>query len=239
MIKLRILAVAFGLAAPLAIPAAASAEGVGSAILVELFTSQGCHSCPPADAHLGELAGRDGVAALSMHVDYWDYLGWRDSFGSRAFTKRQYGYRENFGARAVYTPQMVINGRLEAVGSRTRDVAAALEAAAAVPPVLEIAIKRDGGMLKATLMPGETRTPGIVWVARYSKSETVDISRGENRGKTLTYHNVVKSLERIGAWAGTAEETVMLPQPDPGEGVAVWVQAGETGPVHSASYYER
>jgi len=217
---------------------AAGATATGQTVLVELYTSQGCYSCPPADAYLADLAKREDVTALSLHVDYWDYLGWTDSFGRPAHTDRQYAYRDALGTRSVYTPQMVIQGVHDAVGSRPADVTRAIDASMKTLDAVRIRITRDKGMLKATLSPAAEATPGIVWVARYSVAETVEIPRGENAGKTLTYHNVVDSLEQIAVWQGRGAETVMLPQPGSGEGVAVWVQAGGVGPVFAAAHYE-
>jgi hypothetical protein len=214
------------------------AGGVQSAVLVELFTSQGCASCPPADALLGELSERDGTVALSLHVDYWDYLGWQDSFAQAECTERQYAYRDSLGTRSVYTPQIVVHGARDVVGSRRGEVTEAIAAARAASPVMEIAILPDGGMLEAELRPVGGAAPGVVWVARYRQKATVEIARGENAGRTITYHNVVQSIERIGDWPGTTSERVMLPQPGAGEGVAVWVQADGTGRVRAAAAYE-
>lgn len=228
---------AFGLSALLVLaPVTPRAEPV----LVELFTSQGCSACPPADAVLARLAERADVVALSLHVDYWDYLGWRDSFASPEMTARQYAYRGALGTRVVYTPQMVIEGRADVVGSRDEAVGAAVEAALAEPDAARIRIYSDGGMLKADLLPGAADGPsgGTVWVARYERKATVEVARGENRGRALDYANVVESLERIGDWPGRDAEAVMLPQPGPGEGIAVWVQSAGTGPVIAAAKHE-
>ncbi|MEM9148114.1 MAG: DUF1223 domain-containing protein [Pseudomonadota bacterium] len=207
---------------------------------MELFTSQGCSSCPPADAALGELAKRADVVALSLHVDYWDYLGWRDTFASRANTKRQYAYRESFGARVVYTPQMVIQGVGDAVGSRGAHVADLISMAKekAVYATLDLATAGEG--LVARLLPIEgASVAGVIWVARYVRSRSVDIGRGENRGRQITYHNVVESLENEGSWEGRAPWELALDPPGQGEGVAVWLQEGRTGPIFAAAKFER
>ncbi len=217
---------------------AAPAQAGGNVVVVELYTSQGCSSCPPADEVLAQLSGRDDVIALSLHVDYWDYLGWRDTFAQRRFTQRQYAYRDAWSNRVVYTPQMVVQGRRDVTGNRTDDLAAAIAAAQQVEPPVKVTIERQGGMLKCRIEPGAEPTVGVVWIAKYTLSATVEISRGENAGRTITYMNVVNSLNRIGTWAGTEPEEVAMPQPEPGEGVAIWIQAGDAGPILAAARIE-
>lgn len=202
-------------------------------VLVELFTSQGCSSCPPADRVLGDLAGRDGVIALSFHVDYWDYLGWQDTFADPEHTARQQGYRDAWGERVVYTPQAVVQGRTSP-SAVSKDAIERAVAAVNGHDGASVRIAEEDGMLKARLTPGGSPRPCTVWIARYSAREEVAVERGENAGRTLTYHNVVLGLDRIGEWDGTSPETVMLPQPAPGEGVALWLQDGPGGPVLAA-----
>jgi hypothetical protein len=208
------------------------------AVVVELFTSQGCNTCPPADAVLAELSGRDDLIALSLHVDYWDYLGWRDTFAQRRFTQRQVAYRDAWQKSVVYTPQMVIHGRRDVAATRTGEIDAAIDAARSGDAPVSLAILDQGGMLKCRIEPGPEPVTGTVWIAKYSLRTTVDIGRGENAGRTLTYANVVRSLNRIGDWSGAEPEEVAMPQPDPGEGVAVWIQAGESGPIFAAAKIE-
>ncbi len=176
-------------------------------IVVELFTSQGCSSCPPADKLLGELAGQKNIIPLSMNVDYWDYLGWRDTLGSPEHTKRQKQYAANRGTRQVYTPQMVINGHLNVVGSRRDQVMRTLKQATAkterVP--MEISTKGDEVIINV----GENKnipTPqkATVWVLMTSQEVFVPIKRGENSGKKITYHNVVRQIIPVGMWEGKA-----------------------------------
>jgi hypothetical protein len=221
-----------------AVQAQGQTQADGNTVVVELYTSQGCNSCPPADDVLAQLSGRDDVIALSLHVDYWDYLGWRDTFAQHQFTQRQIAYREAWRNSVVYTPQMVVQGRDDVVGSRADDLAAAIAAAQQVEPPIKVSIERQGGMLKCRIEPGAARTVGIVWIAKYTLSETVEIDRGENAGRTITYRNVVNSLNRIGSWAGIEPEEVAMPQPGPGEGVAIWIQAGEAGPILAAAKIE-
>ena len=216
-------------------PAAVADE---APVLVELFTSQGCSSCPPADKLLGELSQRDDLIALSLHVDYWDYLGWRDTFAQRRFTERQIAYRDAWHENVVYTPQMVIHGLRDVRRLRRDELAAAIAAARETEAPVSVSIERQGGMLKCRIEPGPEHAVGVIWIAKYTLNETVPVGRGENAGRTLTYHNVVTSLNRIGAWAGTATEDVAMPQPEPGEGVAIWLQAGEGGPILTAAKIE-
>jgi hypothetical protein len=207
-------------------------------VVIELFTSQGCSSCPPADEVLAQLSQRDDLIALSLHVDYWDYLGWRDTFAQRRFTERQVAYRDAWHESVVYTPQMVVHGLRDVKPPLRQGLATAIAAAREADAPVSVAIERQGGMLKCRIEPGPERVVGIVWIAKYTKSATVPIRRGENAGRTLTYHNVVTSLNRIGVWAGTAAEDVAMPQPEPGEGVAIWLQAGQGGPILAAAKIE-
>ena len=215
-------------------PAALAADNV---VLVELFTSQGCSSCPPADEALGALAERDDVLALSLHVDYWDYLGWRDTFGSPAHTQRQKAYRDYMNARVIYTPQVVVQGEHDVLGSRPDLIDTAISRSAGATPPTSIAIREDGGMLKAALSVSTQPRPCTIWIASYDRAKTVAIQRGENAGRSITYHNVVQNLMRVGAWKGTSVQDIALPQPAPGTGVAIWVQDDATGRIITASFH--
>lgn len=207
-------------------------------VMVELYTSQGCSSCPPADAYLGELTKRPDVIALSLHVDYWDYLGWQDTLAQQGFTRRQIAYRDARGDRVVYTPQMVIQGSESIVGSDRDAVAAAIDAALATPPEASIRVVGKQGMLEAELLPGTDPMDATLWFAIYSRAETVDIRRGENSGMRITYNNVVTSLGRIGPWDGRQKATMVVPQPDVGEGIALWLQYGQAGQIFAATKFE-
>lgn len=207
--------------------------------MVELFTSQGCNACPPADRLLGKLADREDVVALSFHVDYWDYLGWRDTFASPMHTERQRRYREAWDERVIYTPQAVVQGQIVVPATDLKALETAIERAADFGTEHTIHIDGREGMLEAVLSPMEMERPCTIWIAKYSVSETVAVGRGENAGKELTYHNVVTSLDRIGDWDGEDAETVVLPQPEKGEGVAVWLQMGPGGPVLAAASHAR
>ncbi len=212
--------------------------------VVELFTSQGCYSCPPAEAFLGELASRDGVLPLEFHVDYWDKLvygaagKWKDVFSSPWATRRQQNYNMSIrGSARVYTPQMVVDGRSEMIGTHRRDVLSSIrKASRAKHPRIEIMIKHrsEGGF--AISLDGAATEPSAVWFVRYIKAQTTEVLAGENKGKTLISHNIVTELRRLGDWKGqmtTLELTdVTL---DDNQGCAVIVQSESLGPIFGAA----
>jgi hypothetical protein len=198
--------------------------------VVELFTSQGCSSCPPANANLIELRGRPDVLALSFSVTYWDRLGWKDVFGQEKFTERQVVYEPALGERGPFTPQMVINGRTSLVGNRLADVESALAAASPgeSPPISIRARKVEIGA-------GSPGNGADVWVAFYEPDVIeVAVKRGENTGHTLAHTNVVRDLVRIGVWNGVAAE-FPLPSARAGLKTAVLVQEPNGGPIRSAA----
>jgi hypothetical protein len=173
-------------------------------ILVELFTAQGCASCGVADSMIGKLAERPNVLALTWSVDYWDYLGWKDTFAKPEFTDRQRAYDKRFGLQDVYTPQVIVGGAAQTSGDSATDVRAlvdkALRAKAAGP---RIRILPSG---RVTVGAGDRRAGTFdVWLIRYNpKAQDVEITDGDNRGKTVSGHNVVRELVRLGAWRGAA-----------------------------------
>ena len=192
------------LALPLAAGLAATALAAEVRSVVELFTSQGCSSCPPADKLLGELAGRPDVLAISFPVDYWDYLGWKDTLASPANTNRQKAYSIARGDRQVYTPQVVVNGTVHVVGSNGRQI----EAALANSPPLPVPITMVAGTDATTVTVGDAPSPGnargTIWLAMYDDPVTVPIARGENTGRSVTYYNVVRKIRPIAMWKGKA-----------------------------------
>ncbi len=235
--KVQILALAALALLSLGLRAPAQAEE--TPVVVELYTSQGCSSCPPADETLAALAGRDDVIALAMHVDYWDYLGWRDTFAQRAFTERQSGYRDAQRRNVLYTPQMIVQGSREISGLEPSRLREAIEHAGRADPPARLTLQREGGMLKCLIEPrAGVSGSGTVWIAKYTLRSSVRIDRGENAGTTATYVNVVNSLNRIGTWSGEEIEDVAMPQPGPGEGVAIWLQDGASGPILAAAKLE-
>ncbi len=218
---------------------AALAEG-RPPILVELYTSQGCNSCPPADKALKALAKRADVVPLSLHVDYWDYLGWRDTFARHAHTERQHRYRAALGERAVYTPQVVVQGQEGVVGSKAETVDAAIAAAKtrASPARISLQAGPEGFAAEVAPVGDGAAGPLRVYRAVYDLERRVKIGRGENRGRTLAYANVVRELEAVAEWDGTAPARYEIAPPGPGQGVAVWLQRGAAGPVLCAAKHE-
>jgi hypothetical protein len=193
------------------LPVTAAAAPPAPPVVVELFTSQGCSSCPPADALLGELSRtQPGLLALDFHVDYWDRLGWRDPFSLAAATQRQRGYAQRLGSE-VYTPQLVVDGRLQMVGSDRAAVAQALDSArqARRPPV-QMRLSRDAEGLAAEVAAGSGE--GELWLVGFDDAHTTPVGRGENAGRTLAEVNVVRSLQRVGTWSGAAVQ-LALPAP--------------------------
>lgn len=225
----RLLSLIGAAALTFATPQTAAAD-----VLVELYTSQGCSSCPPADEDLADLAKRPGVIALSLHVDYWDYLGWKDSFSDPAFTQRQRSYAQTAGSKMIYTPQMVIAGKDFVVGSKAMRVLDSVMAHAKQEPRVSIELSRSGSdlVIEASAV-AQVPTEMAVFLVQYSPSETVKIHRGENAGSVITYHNVVKSWTQIGSWDGAAplqmSGAVSTEMP-----AVVIVQDGVSGPVLAA-----
>jgi hypothetical protein len=218
----------------LCVPAAASAQR--SPVLVELFTSQGCSSCPPADAILAEIAGRPGVVALALHVDYWDYLGWRDSFGQAAHSRRQRAYAKAAGSRSIYTPQMIVQGVDRVVGADYDEVTRLIAAHQARPPAAALEAVRDGRRLRIRVTPASPAGAGAseVYVVRFLPRERVAIAHGENAGHEIDYTNIVTDWTPVARWDGRsdAELALDIAGPDP---VAVIVQRERLGPVVTAA----
>lgn len=240
---LRSAAWAAALFAGLAAGPAASAAPAPT--VVELFTSQGCSSCPPADALLGQLAGRADIVALAYHITYWDRIGWPDPFGTRWGTARQVAYTKALGGDTLYTPEMVIDGRRDVAGSRSGEVDQALAESRTRRGRLAIAVKPAvGGGLTVTLPAGPApATPAAVLVARTLSHRTTRVGAGENGGRTLNDYAIVVSLDRIGSWDGEAATLTVPPaRPDARfgapDGAAVLVQAldpaGTPGPILAA-----
>lgn len=218
----------------------AGAGRAGTPVVVELFTSQGCSSCPPADAFLGELASRSDVIALAFHIDYWDYIGWKDPFANPAWTERQHAYKRALGLHMVYTPQMVIDGRVDAIGSEQATVNDAITAAAAQDDKVALSITEQGeGHYKVALpaAPSTQGLPATVWLVVFDHQQVTPVAKGENAGATLTDHNIVRELRPIGSWSGTAQElTLDLDEAAmTGKGCAVIVQSDSAGPILGAA----
>jgi len=183
----------------------ALAQGRDTPVVVELFTSQGCASCPPADALMVDLAGQPGVIALALHVDYWDYLGWEDSFANPAFTQRQKRYARAAGAKMIYTPQMIVSGADRVQGNRPDEVRARIAAHLAKAPRVVLRVTRSGGVVTIEAEADPPLDKGaVVQLVRFRPEETVTITRGENAGREVTYRNIVTDWSAVADWTGTA-----------------------------------
>jgi hypothetical protein len=193
-------------------------------IVVELFTSEGCSSCPPADALLAELAQRPDVLALSFHVDYWDRLGWKDPFSSREATERQNRYATLLDLATVYTPQIVVDGRWQAVGSDRADVEQALDRARSNRRDLPVTLALDHGQAKIALDPGSDGVAASVLLIGFDRRHVTAVKRGENSGRTLAHVDVVRGLEEI---ARLSAGDIAVPIPWPCDRVAAVVQAAD------------
>ena len=207
----------------LAMGLGAGARAQDRPVVVELFTSQGCSSCPPAEAVLAKLAERRGdVLALAFHVDCWERLGWTDPYSSPEATGRQRAYAASFGSTRVYTPQMVIDGRRDVVGSNRLRVLAAIDAAAAeAVPAVPLRVARDGEALAIAV--GAGTGSGRALLVSFDPRQETAVPRGENAGRTIAQANVVRSLAWVAEWEGQAI-TFARPVP-PGEEVALILQA--------------
>jgi hypothetical protein len=176
--------------------------------VIELFTSQGCSSCPAADKLLGDLSRDPSLVTMSLPVDYWDYLGWKDTLALHGHSVRQRAYAEARGDREVYTPQVVINGIVHVLGSDKAAIEKAIAQTRRNPAVLALPVVMtiDGGKVTVSVPGGmgEQRN-GEVWLCPITSKISVDIGRGENHDRTLTYHNVVRRWLKLGDWNGTAE----------------------------------
>lgn len=209
-----------------------------SPVVVELFTSQGCSSCPPADAYFGaELAGREDVIALALHVDYWDYLGWKDHFANPAFTKRQKLYARAAGHRMIYTPQIIIGGRDHVVGNEPMEVSGLIKAHLAADSPVAVRMEREGERVEIEASATEAPGPMIVHLVRYQSQENVTIKRGENAGRTLSYANIVTDWHVLAEWDGRAPLHIEVPAPGDAP-VVVLVQSKGHGPIWAAARVE-
>lgn len=231
---------AAAVAAALAVfPAAAGEIRTNPRAVVELFTSQGCSSCPKADEKFAELQARGDVIALAWHVDYWDYIGWPDTFGAAANSDRQRAYAQSWGSSRIYTPQLIVNGLKGVVGSREKDVEGALaEARLDLPVTLEL----KGDMLKVSVAARPGAGAAVVWLVTYKDHASVVIERGENAGKTIDYAQIVTGKQILGAWDGSEGTELKLPvselSANGSNGAVILVQSenkGLPGPILGAA----
>jgi len=173
--------------------------------VIELFTSQGCSSCPPADQLLGRFADDPAIVAMSLPIDYWDYLGWKDTLALPDNTARQRGYARARGDM-VYTPQVVVNGKAPVPGANEPAIAQALTETRSDPSILvvPVGLKLSGDELAINIPAGSIANGAQIWLCGLTSSMPVTIERGENRGHTLTYHNVIRHRLKLGNWTGAA-----------------------------------
>ncbi len=215
--------------------------------VVELFTSQGCSSCPPADKILGDLANDPSIIAMSMPIDYWDYLGWKDTLADSRFTARQRAYSSVRGDREVYTPQVIVNGSTHVVGSDRTGIEHAIATTEKTDGVMSVPVtmSQAGKQINvsvAAATQGSAATHGEVWICAIAKAVSISIGRGENRGKEITYHNVVHNLLKVGDWNGSPGSWTVPLENIAREGVdgaVVYVQDGsrdKPGPMLGAAY---
>ncbi len=209
-------------------------------VVIELFTSEGCSSCPPAEELLGRLSGRDDVLALSLHVEYWDYIGWKDQFALENCTLRQRGYARAAGRNMVYTPQIIVNGREELTGTRPMELAELImkyqQPGRDEAPV-EVVARRSGNALSVEVAPRDGAGAGrdlVVQLVQYLPRATAEITDGENAGRRLDHYNVVRDWRVLGEWDGTSP---MRLQAELTEGLraAVIVQQADYGPIVAAA----
>jgi hypothetical protein len=216
--------------------AALAAPQSRNPVVVELFTSQGCSSCPPANASLAAVSEQTGVLALSFDVTYWDYLGWKDTFAKPEFTTRQYNYERTLQRATAYTPQMVVSGESDLVGNDLGELKRSIEAErgaiAKRPAAPAIALTAN------TVEIGAAKTPdddADIWLVRYDPNIVqVPVARGENGGRTLPHKNVVHELVRLGGWGG-ASKHFDLPLASAGLKTAILVQSAITGEIIAAA----
>jgi len=221
MIKTRVVFIWFWL-----VLGASSAAAGERPIVVELFTSEGCSSCPPADALLAQLASRPEVLALSFHVDYWDRLGWKDPFSSPAATERQHRYAELLRLATVYTPQIVVDGKWQAVGSDRAEVERALGSARRSHAEVPVALALDHGRAQIRLGPSGEGVSGVVLLIGFDRRHVTAVARGENSGRTLAHVDVVRSVEEVAQFDGRAS-AIDVPIRSPSDRVAAIVQAAD------------
>jgi len=212
-------------------PATAASASSAEPVVVELFQSQGCSSCPPANANINAIADRPDVLALSFAVTYWDQLGWKDTFGSPRWTARQWEYARHAGRAQVATPQVIINGDRTTVGSDRRQLDAL---------IAQVGAPRGGPTLLSrgdtlVVSAGPRSAPSTIWLVRYDpRVRNVPVRAGENGGRTLPHREIVRDLVKLGSWNGSAATLHLPPATEQGLATAVLVQQGVGGPITAA-----
>lgn len=237
---MQLMARALTLMASFAVASAALGQSATSPTVLELFTSQGCSSCPAADALLKTFTERPGVMALSLPVDYWDHLGWKDTLASPKHTARQKTYAKSLGTGNVYTPQAVIDGAVQAIGNNKAAIEKAIQqqVKAGRSPAVTLVASTDGKRVTIEIGAAGAAVPATVWLAVVAPRIDVEIKRGENRGRVLAYHNVVREISPIGMWSGSAMK-IELPASavmQPGDRCAILLQADDGGRILRATW---
>jgi len=205
-------------------------------VVVELYTSQSCGVCPVANALQMELAREPSVIVLTLNVDYWDYLGWKDDLALAENGVRQRAYSRRFSSRHVYTPQMMIDGKMDVVGSRRTEVRSAIEAMRASTDRAIVNLSLNDRDVKVSIPPTEFEIgDATVWLAGFDRTVTRKISGGENSGRTISYANVVREWRDLGKWNAGSQTELIVSRPRGDGGVAVIVQSGRIGPVFGAA----
>ena len=219
-----------------AAPVAPAMAGDRPLVVVELFTSQGCSSCPPADAFLARLAKRDDVLALALHVDYWDYIGWADTFARPEHTLRQKAYAHQAGMRTIYTPQMIIAGKDHVIGSKPMEVADYIDMYRQQPAQVSMEAVLEEGVLKVELNPASHMPLPEqlkVMLVTYIDRAEVKIRRGENAGREMVYTNIVTSMSELGEWNGRGMFRASVPV-ETQDSVAIFLQQAGPGKILGA-----
>lgn len=203
-------------------------------VVVELFTSQGCSSCPPADELMHALAERDDVIALALHVDYWDYIGWKDEFADPRNADRQRAYATTAGRRSIYTPEMIVNGLTDIVGAKPMEISRAIAMHKENPQLVSLSLSRTGNQVQIDAAALKRGTGSmVVQMLRYAPEREARITRGENAGRTITYANVTQDWKVLGEWDGRAPLSLAAQAPgdDP---VVILIQSMGMGPILAA-----
>ena len=223
------------------LPFAALAGGQ-TLTVVELFTSQGCSSCPPADSYVGELAKRDDLLALSYHVDYWDYIGWKDPFAKAEYTQRQRRYSQLMNLSYVYTPQTVIQGSEQAVGSEISKINSKISKTQQTQPLPVSIKKKPGGDFEVSIEAIKSPEPVEIYLVGFDRSHSTDIRRGENSGRKLYNYNVVRDMRWVGTWSGkaiTLPAKMLATTSHKPIDFAVIVQSKKTGKIFGAAKFSQ
>jgi hypothetical protein len=242
MLRLALSTLTLSLA--LGLPAVSGELKLAPKAVLELFTSQGCASCPKADAMLDEMGKRDDVIALAYHVDYWDYIGWEDTFGTKENSELQRDYAESWGSSRIFTPQLVVNGTGGVVGSKRDAITRAL--GGAVLPLTVSLTQAAGDTLEVAVPGHDGYRKSMIWLVTFLDHANVDIERGENKGKQMAYTQIVTGRQVLGMWDPAEGATLTLPLSEVltgrTNGAAILIQEernGLPGPILGAATFTR